>query len=665
MIHILNILNTQNDTVLTRIAEASATTASNTTLGTFDWCSFAVAAIALMVSFFSLYYAVATLRSQERTERNTRRISFDVQSELLSALRADIFERFAKMYAVELYLVNHDFTAYPSRKFLNELKLSLSYVHETSDMHEDSRIYIAISMLREKISDYNAVLLECAKTLSDMDSPREDRWDALYLIQSDLKSVMQDVCELFCKYYAGTRGDNLDSIADLRTAEYSAALTIPIRQKMVSVKDRRIEGFIDVIIGRKENLSGRITSKEGLIEHLSKVTAWYLSSSDLCFYDFDMGQDYGRPYIKAWSGIKLATPSHTKKNKSNYGCADMFFMDEELRLYSFEEELFEPMLVYVKDGKQYELPFRKKMDDKRIDIRYYRIEFENNKKALKEIFSSDVVIIRYMPKFVNSFIKESYEDVEALYRVTFTGEEFYECLYCTRETSVEAGDRTKNQNRGAGTYDMSMNEQGEICLFIEAREAAPQNPRFVMDYSGKEALLYISRESALMLDIDSVARRELLNKQNILVVETHDDEVVREYYVKVLLVRSVAALGGSCEYDISDAVDIQSDEATDYARGEYDILQNSAGELLMVLGARSGEPENPCFLIDNTYRGALIRSEESAVICHEIADAAGDAIMSKSEMNVVETDKDENIVREYKVPIRVVISLDDVLTEKL
>ena len=93
-----------------------------------------------------------------------------------------------------------------------------------------------------------------------------------------------------------------------------------------------------------------------------------------------------------------------------------------------------------------------------------------------------------------------------------------------------------------GRYDILQNADGEIMIMIKHRRGGPENPRFVYD-GGKEALLYRSRESSVVLEeINEQARSPLRMADEILLVELDGDEVAREYMVPVRLVRSLDLL---------------------------------------------------------------------------------------------------------------------------
>ena len=56
--------------------------------------------------------------------------------------------------------------------------------------------------------------------------------------------------------------------------------------------------------------------------------------------------------------------------------------------------------------------------------------------------------------------------------------------------------------------------------------------------------------------------------------------------------------------------------------GRYDILQNGAGEILIIIKYREGGPENPRLVYDGGAQALLYRSRERAVLLDAINMAA-------------------------------------------
>lgn len=88
-------------------------------------------------------------------------------------------------------------------------------------------------------------------------------------------------------------------------------------------------------------------------------------------------------------------------------------------------------------------------------------------------------------------------------------------------------------------------------------------------------------------------------------------------------------------------------------KSRYDILQNEKGEILIIIQQRSGGPENPLFVYDGSEYALLYRSHESTVYFDDIAEGARNPIKNITQMQIVEID-DNDVVREYTVPVRIV-----------
>ena len=91
--------------------------------------------------------------------------------------------------------------------------------------------------------------------------------------------------------------------------------------------------------------------------------------------------------------------------------------------------------------------------------------------------------------------------------------------------------------------------------------------------------------------------------------------------------------------------------------GRYDILQNAAGEILIIIKYHEGGPENPRLVYDGGSTALLYRSRESAVLLEEINPKARTPLKSVDEVIMVEVENDD-VAREYQVPVRIIKSLE-------
>ena len=90
--------------------------------------------------------------------------------------------------------------------------------------------------------------------------------------------------------------------------------------------------------------------------------------------------------------------------------------------------------------------------------------------------------------------------------------------------------------------------------------------------------------------------------------------------------------------------------------GQYDMIQNAAGEILIITDYRSSPPDNPRLVYDGGDQALMYRSRESAFMMNSIAEEARPALSNVKEVLVVEVENDD-VAREYKVPVRLVRSL--------
>lgn len=556
----------QNDTLLTRIAEASVQTATNTTLGTFDWGSFIIAAIALLVSFFSLYYAIVTLRvsrsalySQERTEKNTRKISFELQSELLSALMAEIYDRFARISAAHIYLDTHHYTSFPSQKFFSDLKISPTYIQDASDVLENNNIYIELAILKEKICDYNVLLQTYFETIANSENTWEIREDVLESNLLSLTEMVQAVNHLFCSYYSNTGGDNIQRILSMPVADFKDIPTYPVYHNVVLKGNSSLNmfatHFIQCILKDKEyTLNVTSVVSEDLILLLSRRIAEYLKTLDIWFHDFDVNKD--KAYLPTWSGLLLPMPSRNKKEKFNYGSIELYMYDCELRLCCSKYDLVSPSVTISDNDRNVTLDFIEQKDYYGIKTLYYYIALNANSETLNHILKSEYITIRYQPAHMPSIISNN-EEAYKLYQVTFSGEEFTKNIYCPRMTSAafEITDKviddfimkyssptSKPIDNDNGTYEICENDEGEILLFIPPKIGEPVNPRLVLDY-GNNCLLYRSKESTVIIGkLEPDVAKRIMNAPQIFIAEIKGECVERVYYAPIVTIKSIESL---------------------------------------------------------------------------------------------------------------------------
>ena len=104
-----------------------------------------------------------------------------------------------------------------------------------------------------------------------------------------------------------------------------------------------------------------------------------------------------------------------------------------------------------------------------------------------------------------------------------------------------------------------------------------------------------------------------------------------------------------------------SNQSNDYedSSSRYEILQNAAEEIMLIIHAREGEPDNPRIVYDGGDEALLYRNRESSIILEGIAEKAREPFLKVEQVLVVEV-KNDDVAREYKVPLRKIKSLQSI-----
>ena len=85
-------------------------------------------------------------------------------------------------------------------------------------------------------------------------------------------------------------------------------------------------------------------------------------------------------------------------------------------------------------------------------------------------------------------------------------------------------------------------------------------------------------------------------------------------------------------------------------KGKYSILQNENGEIMVMIDAREGEPDDPRLIYDGKM-ALLFRNFDSNVLFRNIDPKAHEALREATEVLVIEVQNDD-VAREYVAPIR-------------
>ncbi len=110
---------------------------------------------------------------------------------------------------------------------------------------------------------------------------------------------------------------------------------------------------------------------------------------------------------------------------------------------------------------------------------------------------------------------------------------------------------------------------------------------------------------------------------------------------------------------VEDKMDNTADTFNNYDKG-YEILQNAAGDILIIIGYRRGGPVNPKIVYDGGSAVLLYRNEESSVFLTSIDEKARLPLQYADTIRVAEVSHEE-VLRDYIVPVRLIKDMRDIL----
>ncbi len=91
-------------------------------------------------------------------------------------------------------------------------------------------------------------------------------------------------------------------------------------------------------------------------------------------------------------------------------------------------------------------------------------------------------------------------------------------------------------------YDILLNEDDEVLIAIRARLGGVNRPQILYDGADK-ILLYRNQDQTIYLaDVPEVVREALQKVSKLLMIEVHDESIVREYMVPLKKVERLPAL---------------------------------------------------------------------------------------------------------------------------
>lgn len=202
-------------------------------------------------------------------------------------------------------------------------------------------------------------------------------------------------------------------------------------------------------------------------------------------------------------------------------------------------------------------------------------------------------------------------------------------------------------------------------------------PFRIEDIEMSDVLLYYLRKSHYVDGyLDPVAAFDELKEQIISnLPEKKQDKELRDALTLIALQKGIPIEKiqriidelkpeSSEEFDklLQDFLDNELDEATadsvelNDATNRYDLLQNGAGEIMIIINGEDSPPENPRIVYDGGDEMMLYINKTRAFMLNNLTAEAQKAMLNVENVLVVEV-KDDDVLREYNVLVRIVKKL--------
>lgn len=197
-------------------------------------------------------------------------------------------------------------------------------------------------------------------------------------------------------------------------------------------------------------------------------------------------------------------------------------------------------------------------------------------------------------------------------------------------------------------------------------------PFRIEDIEMSDVLLYYLRKSHYVDGyLDPVAAFDELKEQIISnLPEKKQDKELRDALTLIALQKGIPIEKiqriidelkpeSSEEFDklLQDFLDNELDEAApdsvelNDATNRYDLLQNGAGEIMIIINGEDSPPENPRIVYDGGDEMMLYINKTRALMIEHLTQEAQSAMLDVKKVLVVEI-KDDDVLKEYDVPVR-------------
>lgn len=177
-------------------------------LNTWDWITFAITLTTLVVSSCALGVARKTLKSQKKTEKNTKPImNTEIQLSLMGNILLELLDAYLFLFALAFFLEKKTYKAKPSPHFWNRTHLSLDSIN-VSLFYNDNDKFIAFNNLKVLLEEFNYNLTSLQTTINSPNSNKN-------IIEFELNHIFRNsvmILKSYCDVLKACYGKNQEDI---------------------------------------------------------------------------------------------------------------------------------------------------------------------------------------------------------------------------------------------------------------------------------------------------------------------------------------------------------------------------------------------------------------------------------------------------------------------
>jgi hypothetical protein len=183
-----------------------------------DWnvygsLTFALAAIAFIISVLSYLYTKRTYFAQIKTESNTKKLSQEAQRHLLNELLRHLYRNFVITYTMRTKMKDIKYKGYPSEEHFEKLKIPMENIHLEAFYGEDEKFQF-MHVLYLNLRNYNEEVEVALKHIIDPVIKKQTKDEDFDTLEFKVSFLTEKIIDTIYEVW----GENAEYKNDMRKA---------------------------------------------------------------------------------------------------------------------------------------------------------------------------------------------------------------------------------------------------------------------------------------------------------------------------------------------------------------------------------------------------------------------------------------------------------------